>query len=467
MMGPLDTPPTDVIPVATCSSADFPVQTVADRGSPATLSPPISLIGVLDAGPDTLAPIARRRIEEADLVVGDDRFLKLYAPLVSQGSQVRSFTGRLGEVPQWLENGRRLGLKVAVLATGDPLFFGLAGSLSRHLPPGSFEVLAQVSSLQLAFARLGRSWSEARWVSLHAQDGGDWHSEADFAHPLYSLWRAMQGAILLGVLTSPANSPARLARMLLALEWGESWTMTVCQRLGMADERIERALSPSRVTEEDFLAPNVVILERRRAIPEARWPAIGLPDEFYRKKFFRTGLITRREVRALALAYMEIVNGDRVWDIGAGSGSVGLEAAALTPDGQVWAIEKDAESVLNIQANRRRLGRYNYRVQCASAPDGMEAWPAPDAVFIGGSGGMLESLLLFVLTRMKIGGRLVINLVTLENLTRTLDCLKNRGQSWRLTQTGCSLDQPLSHMHRLEAQGPVWIVTAVKEAESS
>ncbi|MBF0132810.1 MAG: precorrin-6y C5,15-methyltransferase (decarboxylating) subunit CbiE [Magnetococcales bacterium] len=425
----------------------------------------ICILGVLDAGLESLSHAGRHRLERADLVLGDARFLDLYAPAMAQDAEKRPFTGHIAQVPHWLEQAQTQGRRVVVLATGDPLFFGLAGYLTGKLPPGSFEVHGQVSSLQLAFSRIPLAWSEARWLSLHARDSGNWHPEADFEHALYPFWQALNAAALLGVLTSPANTPSRLAQMLTVLGLENTWKMTVCQRLGQQDERVDRDLEPSGCVARTFLEPNVVIFQKVAPSPYDRWPAFGLPDDFYQKKVFKKGLITRREVRAISLAYLAITDGDTVWDIGAGSGSVGLEAAGLTPHGQVWAIEKNDSSIHHILANRARLGRFNYRIACGLAPQGLEAWPDPDAVFIGGSGGNLEVLIALVLSRLKGGGRLVINLVALENLTRTLAYLDHHRQPWSMTQTGCSLSQPLRNMNRLETQSPVWIVTVTKEVD--
>ncbi|HIJ82772.1 MAG TPA: precorrin-6y C5,15-methyltransferase (decarboxylating) subunit CbiE [Magnetococcales bacterium] len=431
------------------------------------MKPSILILGVLDSGPDSLAPMARHPLERAELVLGEARFLDLYAPLMALGAEKRSFTGNLSQVPQWLEQARLEKRQVVVLATGDPLFYGLAGWLAQKLPQGSFSVQCQVSSLQLAFASLPLAWSEARWLSLHARDGGEWHEKADFNHPLYPFWCAMNAATILGVLTSPANNPARLGRMLVTLGLENTWRMTVCQRLGMVDATLWRDGNPSQCANGTFLEPNVVIMQRHGPSPFERWPAFGLPDDFYQKKIFKKGLITRREVRVVSLAYMAITDGDIVWDIGAGSGSVGLEAAGLTPQGQVWSIEKNPESVHHCLANRARLGRFNYCIQAGVAPAGLEDWPDPDAVFIGGSGGNLERLIEVVLTRLKRGGRLVINLVTLENLTRTLACLDRHGCSWNMTQTGCAISRSLLDMNRLEPQSPVWIVTTTTKVAAS
>lgn len=426
----------------------------------------VTVVGVLDSGLEDLRPIARKRLSQADLVLGEDRFLALYAPVMASGAEKRSFSRQITLLPQWIVAALNNGLRVVVLATGDPLFFGLGAYLKDHLPGVALEVVSALSTLQLAFARLTLPWSRARFVSLHTRDGGAWHELADFAHPMYPLWLSLKESDLVGVLTSPDNTPHRIAQMLVSLGLEERWLLHVVQRLGMSDEQVVQGLSPSAAMGQSFLNPNVVVLERRGGVADERLPWIGLPDEFYQKKVFSRGLITHREVRVISLAQLAIVDGDIVWDIGAGSGSVGLEAAGLTPNGQVWAIEKNRESLDHIQANRLRLGRYNYRLHHGMAPEGLEHWPDPDALFIGGSGGSLESLLDLALRRLKPGGRLVLNLVTLENVSKTLTWLDHHHHPWNMTQTGCSRSQSLLHFHRLEPQSPVWIITVVKEGHA-
>ncbi|MBF0140811.1 MAG: precorrin-6y C5,15-methyltransferase (decarboxylating) subunit CbiE [Magnetococcales bacterium] len=426
----------------------------------------VTVLGVLDTGPEDLSGDARRRLSQAELVLGEERFLTLYAPLMAHHAEKRSYSHQIAVVPQWILAAQRDGLRVVVLATGDPLFFGLAAFLKDRLPEGTLEVVSGLSTMQLAFARLTLPWSRARFVSLHARDGGAWHPLADFDHPLYPLWQSLREAELVGVLTGPHNTPQRIAHMLLSLGLGDRWLLHVAQRLGMSDERVARGLSPDAAMGQAFSEPNVVVLQRRSDVSDERLPLIGLPDEFYQKKVFSRGLITHREVRVLSLAQLAICDGNVVWDIGAGSGSVGLEAAGLTPNGQVWAIEKNRESLDHIQANRSRLGRYNYRLHHGVAPEGLERWPDPDALFIGGSGGGLESLLDLALKRLKPGGRLVLNLVTLENVVKTLTWMDQYHHPWSMTQTGCARSQSLLHFHRLEPQSPVWIITVVKEGHT-
>ena len=150
-----------------------------------------------------------------------------------------------------------------------------------------------------------------------------------------------------------------------------------------------------------------------------------------------------------------------VWDIGAGSGSVGLECARLAPQGHVFAIEKNREDAANAWANALRLRVGNYTLVEAKAPAQLDVWPDPDAVFIGGSGGELPVLIDLVLARLKPGGRLVMNFVTLENLATASAVLKAAGAVWDVVQLQASRSQSILSMHRLAAQNPVWVVTAI------
>ena len=172
-------------------------------------------------------------------------------------------------------------------------------------------------------------------------------------------------------------------------------------------------------------------------------------------------------MRALSLARLRLRPDSVVWDIGAGSGSVGLEAARLARHGHVWAIEKNPADAANARANARRLRAGNYTLVEGKAPAHLDTWPDPDAVFIGGSGGELAALIELVLARLKSGGRLVMNFVTLENLATATAALSAANVDWDVVQLQASRSQPILDMHRMAAQNPVWIVTAGKPLESN
>jgi len=167
-------------------------------------------------------------------------------------------------------------------------------------------------------------------------------------------------------------------------------------------------------------------------------------------------------VRAVSLARMQLRADSIVWDIGAGSGAVGLEAARLCPDGYVYAIEKNADDAAIAAANRRDHGVHNYMLIQGKAPQSLERWPDPDAVFIGGSGGELDELIHLSLTRMKPQGWLVMNFVTFENVGAATAVLKALDAQWDLTQLQASRSRPILDMHRLAAENPVWVVCATR-----
>jgi precorrin-6B C5,15-methyltransferase / cobalt-precorrin-6B C5,C15-methyltransferase len=209
-----------------------------------------------------------------------------------------------------------------------------------------------------------------------------------------------------------------------------------------------------------FPEPNVVLVERPEDVLE---PLFGRNDEEYFQRSPDKGLITKQEARAVSLARLRLTNRATVWDIGAGSGSVGLEAASLAPAGHVWAIEKNPGDAANAYANARRLRIGNYSLFEGKAPEHLAGWPDPDAVFIGGSSGELAGLIRMILGRLRPGGRLVMNFVTLENLATATAELAAAGAVWDVVQLQASRSQPILDMHRMAAQNPVWIVSATKE----
>lgn len=420
------------------------------------------IIGVLDDGPASLGARALDHLAHADLVIGAARTLALFAGHLPAQAERRDLTGQLRAVPTWIRSALGEGRRVVVLATGDPLCHGIAAYLQAHLCIDACEVLPNVSTVQLACARLGLPWHDLKIVSVHGRDCGEWLPDADPDHGLYPLRHALEQAERLAIFTSPDNGPDRIARMLVAAGVDADWHMAVAERLLQAGERVRADCTIAEAAQMRFADPNVVLLWR--ATPRPRPVRFGLPDESYQPRQPDKGLITKREVRALVLARLQLRTDSIVWDIGAGSGSVGLEAAQLCPDGYVHAIEKNAEDAVIAARNRARLGVHNYALAHAKAPQGLAHWPAPDAVFIGGSGGELDALIRIALMRLKPDGVLVMSFVTFENLGAALATLKALGAVWDITQLQAARSRPLLDMHRLAAENPVWVVCAAPGA---
>lgn len=416
------------------------------------------ILGVLDDGIASLGRTAQAHLQQAQLVIGGLRTLQLFAPHIDPGAEQRDLTGALSQVPEWVRAAQAAGRRVVVLATGDPLCHGIAAYLASRLCIEALEVLPNVSTLQLACARLGLPWQDMKFSSVHSRNAGDWVAGADPGHGLYALLRDIRQHDRLAVLTSPDNSPDRIARMLVTEGLADEFEMAVAERLCQPGERIVSGIGIHAAAHMPFADPNVVLLWRTRL--RAPQVLFGLPDASFEQRHPEKGLITKNEVRAVSLARMQLRLDSVVWDIGAGSGSVGLEAARLCRHGHVYAIEKNADDSAIVGRNRQAMGLSNHTLVHGKAPDGLQHWADPDAVFIGGSGGELAELIALCLRRLKPGGHLVMNFVTLENLGTAVQALKPLVANWDVLQLQAARSKPILHMHRMAAENPVWIVCA-------
>ncbi|MDF1581866.1 MAG: precorrin-6y C5,15-methyltransferase (decarboxylating) subunit CbiE [Methyloprofundus sp.] len=418
------------------------------------------IIGVLDNGCAGLSAAALIALQQAEVVIAASRVLNLFAETLAH-AECKDLTGHLSLVPAWINAALAAQKKIVVLATGDPLCHGIASFLTRKLGAEKLEIMPNVSAIQLAFARIGMAWQDAKICSVHTKDAGEWQVGSGAEHGLYALLQALQQHDRVAILTSPENNPARIARMLVMENMADLFSMVVAEDLLCADEKLFQDVTITALAEQEFTGNDVVILSR---IQEKTAELLfGYADQTFKQRKPDKGLITKREVRAVSLARLQLTRTSIVWDIGAGSGSVGIEAAKLCAQGHVYALEKNAADFAIATENARNFGLHNYTLIENKAPSGMQDWPAPHAVFIGGSGGELADLIALCLTKLHANGCLVMNFVTLENLNTALETLKQNGAVWDITQLQASRSQPILHMHRMQAENPVWIVCAQKE----
>lgn len=404
---------------------------------------PVTLVGVGADGCASLPARAAGAVAAADVLAGGERQLAFFPQFRGErlvlGKDVAAAIDRIAALAD--EHA------VCVLASGDPLFFGIGARLVARVGADHVEVLPQPTSVQWACARAGIAWEDALLLSVHGRA---------LAGVAARVRRARKAAIL----TGGAAGPAALARHLL--DHGErglaAW---LCEDLGGSAERVRRLATLEALAEAGDAAPlNVVLLVR----DDPAWrppPAIPfLREEALEMRRPRAGLVTKREVRALALATLAIRPDAVVWDVGAGSGSVAIEAAALAPEGRVHAVERDPESAANCRANARRHGLDNVAVHEGAAPEALHALEAPDAVFVGGSGGALDAIVEVALARLRPGGRLAIAAVTLDTLEEARRALAARGAEPEVTLVSASRGAPLAGRLRLDPLTPVFLVAA-------
>ena len=374
------------------------------------MSAKIPIVGV---GPDGLAGLTARSRElltAAEVVYGSDAALRLLPELKAERVRIGA------DLPEVVEKLRAdLGKKrVAIAATGDPLFYGTARYLCEKVGPDAFEVVPHVSSMQLAFARVKETWEEAYLTDLSARR-------------LDEVIDKIRIAETVGLFTSEEYPPSRVARELLArgIDYFRAY---VCENLGGKDERITRG-ELAEVEGMRFDPLNILILKRKPNRPDrprasARLRRFGNPDDVFAQSRPKTGLITQAEVRAVALAQMDLHPGDVAWDVGAGSGSVAIEMANLVAPGTVYAIEQDAADFHLIGANLETFGVANVKPVFGTAPAVFAGLPAPAAIFVGGNGGEVARLLEASFAALRPGGRLVANVGTLEMIWATYAVLK-------------------------------------------
>lgn len=201
--------------------------------------------------------------------------------------------------------------------------------------------------------------------------------------------------------------------------------------------------------------------------PVAPW-VLGIPDGAFEQRRPRRGLITKAEVRLISLSRMRIPPDGVVWDIGTGSGSVSVEAARLAPRGQVWTIEKNEEDVAIALRNVRRFGvEDRVHVVHGRAPEGLADWPAPNAVFVGGSSGSMRPILEAAARRLLPGGRIVVNAATIENLYEAVSGLRELGLGVEVTLVQVARSRPILDLTRFEALDPVYVITAGADLEAA
>lgn len=376
----------------------------SDQPLASSSAPPwLSIVGVGADGEHGLSASARRCIAEAEQVVGSARQLALVAPLV---------TGEVLEWPSPFSLGvarvlERRGRSTCVLASGDPFFFGVGATLAPHLARGEFVCHPAPSSLSLAAARLGWPLQDTDVVSLHGRG-------------LHEIIRYLVPGRRVLALSWDRETPAKLCELLVARGFGGS-RLFVLEALGGATERVREALAEG-FDLGDVQDLNVVALEAvasREALP---LPCrASLPDA----RFEHDGQLTKRDVRAITLSALAPRPGARLWDVGAGSGSIGIEWMLSHPACRALAIERDAERCARILRNAQHLGAPQLEVRHGVAPAALAGLPAPDAVFVGG--GANDSVLEACWDALPGGGRLVVNAVALETQALLLEAYRRRG----------------------------------------
>ncbi len=336
------------------------------------------------------------------------------------------------------------GESIAVLADGDPLFYGIGRRLLQDLPASDLHFWPGITALQTAAARLKIPWDQVPTVSLHGRPE---------LHPLLRLMsRLMSRHELIGVYTDATWSPDALAREFLDRDI-DHFHLHVCQDLGLCTEKV-LTLDCAQAGDMRFSALNFVLLERTQN-PERKL-TLGTPEEHFVRE---NSLITKMEIRSTALGCLHIQPGHTVWDIGAGCGSIGLEATLLAWNGRVICVEADPERAEHIRTNRARTGAYALDIVIANAPECFPGLPDPDRIVIGGGISRNPDLVPRALERLRPGGKIMILCTLLSTLEQAREQLAKAGLQADVHQISISRSRPVGMDKRLEPLNPVFLVS--------
>ena len=373
----------------------------------------LCVIGIGEDGWDDLSADARDLLYESEIVLGGERHLKML-PKDWEGERIvwsSPIREAVSKIVSWRPEDSASVQKVAIMASGDPLCYGIATKLLRHLPIEEIWIKPALTTFSLMCSRIGWSLPDVETLTIHGRP-------VEMLHPF-----VQPGAKLL-VLSKGEESPEQAAKLLCERGFGKS-IITVLEHLGGRKERQFSGPADSW-NHPEGAALNAMAIE---CIPESNATILsripGLPDE----AFFHDGQLTKREIRAVSLSRLMPVVDQVLWDVGAGCGSVAIEWMRTSPRCRAVAIEKSKSRLKLIEQNSQELGVPMLQIISGSAPEVLADLPAPDAVFIGGglsSGNLLQTCW----TALKPGGRLVANAVTLEGEQKLLQWQnENAGKS--------------------------------------
>jgi len=338
----------------------------------------------------------RKALDRCHFIVAAEKYHEMIRPLKKKIIDIIPIGTALELVDTGIKNGN-----VGLIASGDPLFFGIAKSLLDRYGKDMVEILPALSSLQLACARFKIPWDDALIVSLHGR------KKENFVSRLLVHEKVI-------VLTDNHYTPPYLAKSLfdyLELIRAEriliGIRMYIAENLGSKSERLIQG-NLEAVMSKDFSAPNIVIITRPSLADPTKGP-LGLNKE---EIIHSRGLITKDEVRAVTLHKLNLPRTGVFWDIGAGSGSISIEAGRICPQLNIFPLEKEDEQLENIRRNIVAFETFNITPITGTAPDALNDLPSPDRVFVGGSGGKFAQIVSTAAKRLNHGGRIIINGVT-------------------------------------------------------
>lgn len=402
---------------------------------------PVSVIGI-GLSPKDVTQELENIINGADILIGGKRHLEFFTKSRAEKKQI---TKNLSQLIDYIKKSM-INKTIVVLASGDPLYCGIGSLLVKSIGCENIRIYPNITSVAAAFSRIKESWHDVQVISLHGRSDTK------------SLMDAVGRYDKIAVYTDKSNNPEMIAN-LLADNNIDNYHMCVLEQLGTEHERI-RWFDFSKKFSMDVAEPNIVVLKRVNSMKENAELVLGMDDSLFDHE---NGLITKAEVRAVTISKLFLNKNDLIlWDLGAGSGSVSIEASIFITKGAIYAVEKNRKRIKQINNNKNRFNAHNISVINAAFPECLEGLPFPDRIFIGGGGRDLEKIILKSCKALKKEGVVVINTVLIQNIERSLTTLNNMGFQTDTVQVQINKNRSMPWGDRFEAYNPVWIISGRK-----
>ncbi len=403
----------------------------------------IIIIG-LNTSTETISEEKTQLVLNSDVLAGGKRHLDLFPGFKAIKIPItHDIPGLIDDIKNHMEKG----LSISVLASGDPLLFGIGNRMIKEFGIENVEIHPGISAVQTALSRLGLRSDNTLVINRHASKN---ESLENVCYHDISV-----------ILTSEKDTPRDVINELCdKFPWSSEWKGHICEKLGMQEETIKSGSIKALAEIIEFDFPDLLVLENPNPLAVSQTSCcFGRDDDAFDHD---ANMITHPEIRAVTLSKLILNNSGVMWDIGAGSGSVGIEAALLAPMLKVYSIEKSEERITRILKNKERHNAHNLIPVHGNAIDICPALPAPDRIFFGGGGKDLNALLHFSYKALRENGVMVINTVTLEAFENARSfCMCEAGE-FDFVEIQVSRQHSLSGYHMLKPDNPVSIFTVKK-----
>jgi len=387
-------------------------------------------------------------IENADFLIGGHRLLEMFEKLKIKKLVIKNnLTQVVEEISQCIDH-----MNIVVLASGDPMFFGIGAFLTRKFGKDSVKIMPNISSVARAFSKIKEQWNDAHLLSLHGKRSND-------ISPIFS------GGNKFAILTDKKKDPSWLAKKIVGKNQ-EGFSMCILENIDSPKEKISWFDDMRKVINKKFESPNIVILKREnpsRDFTKNQHVHPGMKDHAFSTD---KGLITKSEIRSIVLSKLNFTKNNHLfWDLGAGSGAISIEASSIVSHETIYAVEKNEKRIPLIKENISRFNIPNIKLIHGTLPGILDKLPVPDRIFIGGGGKDLLKICKEAVKRLALNGIIVVNTILIENPGPVFQTMKKSGLGPELLSVQISKSKSMPHGERLEPLNPVWIIYGKKESQ--